>query len=401
FQIAVNPQDFRAQAPTQGAGTVALNGTTTIQGAGTRFGRLNVGDVINVMTPTGFDETLYILNIVDDTHVTVNRAPDTVATGLAYTVGDPNLVPGTYYTRLTLDRPLPREYRRDPIREDPSLMTLNDGVVRIGSSATAPAEYFDVNDARLSGSTVPPWSEAFPAAYVEYIVLPQPQGPVPYLPRMLLSAGGPEAMLFVDKWFLLPQPQPLPAGDEVNAFKYTAPSNHQLILVGDTEPGGAANSGSNGFAAVARANERAAVLNRATVEYQVATSGSPLFRADPEMVLQRTLIHEMVHQWRTNFMIPAFGSNPDDHCNPLVAFDSTVGYPTTNGVPPAGLKFCLMTRADAGPTMPDPNNTRGSQISMIQYLYRNAWTTMHIAQVDNQPHSEYLQIRKQPDPWTP
>jgi len=397
FQITARPQRFRAQAVATGAGTITTDGTNTIVGVGTRFRRLAVGDVLTIAGASGTGEQLRIVSIPNDTHAVVHRIPSITAVGQPYTIGDPALAVGTNYLRLVLDRPLTRDYRRDPIRNDPTQLFLNDAVIRLGATASASAEIFDVNDSRLSGSTVPPWTEAFPAAYVEYIVLPPPSS-MPAVPRMLLSRFTEEAMLYIDKWFALPQPTANAGGSGTDAYKYVTPGNHQLLLVGDTEPDGPAKFGANGFAVYQRTGERSSILNRATVEHHVNLSGSPLYRADPDVVLQRTMVHEIVHQWQSNYAFFLPSTTYMDHCHPRVAYDSAVGYPNNNGTPPAGLKFCLMSWADGGPTMPDPYNKQGQPISMIQYLYRNGWTTLHI---DNRPHSEYLEIRQHTDPWTP
>jgi hypothetical protein len=398
YRIARNPARFRAQAPVAGRGAVTTNGTPSIVGTGTRFTGLSTGEVINLASANPDElESRVIVAIADATHLTVDQIPAVTAANQPYTVGDPSLVPGRYYRRLTLDRALTETYVREPLIQPRGPLTLNDGVVRVTGGTTVPAEYFDISTNLLTGSSAAPFDRAFPAAYTEYIVLPPASGVVTPLPRRILSAGGdPNTQRFIDKWFALPTPVPLPSTDPDRIWwtGYLTPPNHQLLLVGDTDSADVTTSGSNGFLSRDLPAERASVLNRGTVEYQVGTDG-PLRDATVDTVLQRTTVHEITHQWWVND--PVFGRS--DHCHPQVAYDSMHGYPPS-GTPPAGLHFCLMSDANAGPSMPAPWNPSVS-INMIQYMYRDGHTAFHITNAGGETHSEYLSIRKMADPWRP
>lgn len=400
YQVAARPQRFRAQAPAAGPGLVTTNGTAVIVGNGTRFNRLDVGDVINVPTGVpGQREPRVVLAIADNTHLTVDTPPTLVAADQPYTIGDPHLVPGVNYRRVQLDRPLTESYQREPLVRDFRILALNDAVVRLGPGGLTPADYFDADDSQLAGLVM---TNAFPAAYAEYIVLPpQPAGGVNPVPRMVLTSAinesGKSTQQFIDKWLALPTPLPLPSTspDPLDWYRYSTPPNHQLLLIGDTEVRDVTQSGSNGFLSKSIDGERASVLNRGSLEYFVSNSANPLFGADADIVLRRTMVHEITHQWWTDDAV--FGHF--DHCHPEVAYDSTQPYPTASGTPPPGLRFCLMSWAESGLQMPAPGNPQ-LMVSMVQYLYRDGYTSFHIAQVPGW-HSEYLSIRRTPDPWTP
>ncbi len=40
-------------------------------------------------------------------------------------------------------------------------------------------------------------------------------------------------------------------------------------------------------------------------------------------------------------------------------------------------------------------------INMVEYQYRNAFTSFHTTTILGGWHSEYLSIREKPDPWRP
>jgi len=401
-RITANPRRFRARREEPGPGLITTNGTTSIVGNGTRFNRLDVGDVVNI--PIGGpqqSEPRVVMAIIDNTHLTVDAAPTAAAADQPYTIGDPNLVPGRNYLRIPIDPPLVESYVREPLVNRQSGVTaLNDAVIELGPT-TGPGDFFEVSHSLLTGNTVSNWQLPLAAAYTEYIVLSAPGGIVSPIPRVLLGPNK-TAQQFVDKWFMLPNPAPLPAtgGDPLDWYRYPTPPNHQLLLVADTEPQGALNSTNNGFLLTDYiSGEKAAIVNRGTVEYQVTNDAGALNEADPDVVLPRTLVHEMVHQWLANRGVVAVGGGPDDHCHPMVAYDSPVGYPQANGTPPQGLRFCLMSSASRSPLMPAHWNSN-IMVGMVPYFYRYGVTTCHIT-VGTVPHSEYLAIRRAADPWTP
>jgi len=392
YQIAVNPARFRATAQTNGTGTVTTSGSAAIVGTGTRFTQLAVGNVITVGTNVRF-----ITAITDNTHLTVDT-PIPSASNQPYKIGDANLIPGTYYVRLTLNRALTERYGIEPLAT-PGVLTLNDAVVRLSAASITAADYYDADHTAL---TMPPaasqFANPFSGAYTEYVVLPPQPTPTP-VPRMVLTSDA-LAQQFVDKWFALPTPRPVPStsSNRLDWYRYDTAPNHQLLLVGDADSVDVTQSHSNGFLSRAIAGEKASILNRGTVEWGVTSTTTPMYQGNADTILRRTLVHEITHQWWVNDAV--FGSTLLDHCHPEVAYNSTSSYPSA-GTPPTGLRFCLMSSADQSPLMPPPWNPSGSPINMVQYKYRDGFTSYHITQLPSGWNSEYLGIRRTLDPWRP
>lgn len=59
----------------------------------------------------------------------------------------------------------------------------------------------------------------------------------------------------------------------------------------------------------------------------------------------------------------------------------------------------MVWAADA-PSMPAPWDP-SIMINMVEYQYRNAFTSFHTTTILGGWHSEYLSIREKPDPWRP
>ena len=137
---------------------------------------------------------------------------------------------GNNYVRLTLDRALTEDYQREPlVVASTGNLKLNDAVVRLTSNTSPPpsSDSFDSDNSLIVGAAESQWGHAFPAAYAEYVILPQSQMS---MPRMVLSNQR-ATQQFIDKWFMSPAPQPLPSTDpdHLNWFTYAVPPNHQCF----------------------------------------------------------------------------------------------------------------------------------------------------------------------------
>jgi hypothetical protein len=398
YQIATGPRGFRARAPQNGRGTIDTNGTATLVGNGTRFSALDPGDVINVG-----GESRVVLRVLSNTAVEVHAPILTSIANQAYTVGDMNLVPGRRYVELTLDRDLTETYSPEPlINPATGPHTLNDAVVRLAAGGLTAADFFDASDSRLTGTAE---SSTFPAASTEYVVLPPQFATAPNLvqpvPRMLVDADA-MGQRFIDKWFTLTTPQPLPGTDPFSMWKYVTPPNHQLVLVGDRESGDILNTGRNGVLVRSLPGEMASLLYRGTMEYKVGQDSSPQYNADVDTTISRTLVHELVHQWHPN---DGYFTNLLDHCYPTVAYTSTAAYPSASSTDvlssmPAGVQFCLMSSQSSAFSIHAPWKAN-IDINAVEYSYRTGLTDMHIIQRGTSWHSEYLEIRKFTEPWMP
>lgn len=416
YQIVRRPTGFTAAAPVAGPGTVTTNGTTLIVGvdgaAGrdrVRFDRLDPGDVINLYSG-GVRESRVVITVTDRRHLNVDKPTTSAAANLNYELGDHNLIVGAAYQSLRLDRVLGESYQREPLVDPlvaPDVLELNDAVVRLAGGGVTSADYFDSSDNRVVGSAGGQWSNIFPSAYTEYIVLPS-TGPVMPLPRATFRDGDPLAQWFVNKWFRWPAVAAVPpiqppqycgiAGCGFVTFFYSIPDNHQLLLVGDSPPvrsnvGQTFSTGLVGWPG----RQRCSVLNRGAVEYEVSTNtqqNPSLYGLNADTILEEVEVHELAHQWDVN------GTTPG-HCQ-RVGYDSTTPYPPQQTPPaptPPGTLFCTMA-FDTGLTMPAPWNGSILILPTVRQ-YGDGHTSFHMTQAGSTWDSEYLTIRRAADPWRP
>ena len=403
YQVTANPKVFTASAPTAGNGTLTTDSaSTTIVGVGTRFThQLKVENVINIRYASGDTDWRVVLAISDNTHVRVNAPPSASGSGVAYTIGDPNLAAGTSYIQLTLDRALGENYQIEPgtrARLNPTdppipVPTLNDAVAKLGGASVTPDDVFDfAGDSALVGTTPP---NPFPAAYTEYVVLPpQPALNVP-TPHAVFSNTAPDAQFFVNKWFDLPSPALMQGGDPtvLDQYFYFVRWNHQLLLVGDSEA--TRSDAGQTFRVGNTLGQRCSILDRGQVEHDVADTGRALYGLNVDAVIRRVEVHEVAHQYDVN------GAGTAGHCEE-VGYASSQGYPsaTPPAAPPPGTQFCLMA-VDRTLTMPAPWNA-SLLISTTVRADGDADTTFHMSQGANGTwDSEYFTIRKAADPWRP
>lgn len=392
YQITSKPVAFTAAPLSAGPCVknkpcfVTTNATTQVVGTGTVFTKLNVDDVIDIPSATaGVLDTRYVLSIIDNEHLTVDAPTTTSASNLSYQVGDPNLVVMTHnaYTRLTLDHALAESYHREPgVPAD--VLTLNDAVVIAASGL------FDCPDTLLLGDASAQPAHVFPSAFTEYLLIPASGGPG--LPRVLIDGG---AMLqqFADKWFATPQPAVVNPGDPnpMTANGYPAAPNQQLLFVGDSETGPINLAGSAGLTNHKGTvpNENVSYLEMGTVEQRVTQDTSGMYQANPSDIMQKTEVHELIHQWYPN--VNVFGVN--DHCNET-AYDQTGA-----GLPSGSPSYCVMAALDSSPQVPAPWSST-TMISPIEWQYRNLTTFLHYDSAKSPP-SEYVAIRDTLDPWKP
>jgi len=349
-----------------------------------------------------------VMTIADNAHLTVSAPATVTASNLTYNVGDPNLLIGANYRRLTLNRPLAENYQREPlIAGSTGVLTLNDAVARIAAATLASGDFFDSMDTLLTGTTGNQWTKVFPSAYTEYIVLPpQPNaglGAVAPVPRAVIADLG-LGQKFVDKWFLTPTATAMPLNQPAltDNFSWTVPANHQTLLIGDFFP--QLKAGDTPYTAPVQtvpAAQTYSILYRGRVEQYIPLNTSNIHDRTPDAVLQKVEVHELTHQWRLNGG-PTSGHG--DHCYPEVAYNSPAAYPQTNGQPggtPApGTLFCTMSEASTNLTMPAPWDPTVA-INPVVWQYGNGVTAFHMALINSNWDSEYLGIRKAPADWQP
>jgi hypothetical protein len=233
---------------------------------------------------------------------------------------------------------------REKLAHDYAPDTLNtaigDAIARINGTLTA-ADVFDARDDLVTGSV-------FPEAFVEYIYLSGTlSGSVP-MPNFVADD---QRLLqaLADKWSSL-----VPAS-------LRTPPNHQLLVIADVgRPDWA------GVTISQVSGETSSWVFRGRIT-QVASNS-----ASADTWAMKTSVHELAHQWKSNTAWGAF-----DHCpGTTVGFDSPV--------------YCLL--ADGGQN-PDVQTEHANGIARFHAIYFPGPPTVW--------HSEYLEIRKHPDPFTP
>jgi hypothetical protein len=224
-------------------------------------------------------------------------------------------------------------------------------MARLAGATVAPADYFDAPDDLVSGSGNP-----FADAFTEYWVLPD--GPFGFVPMPDFGTAAEDILqTFGDKWC------------RTEAGTYRAP-NHQLLVIGDTDstPGGAPQASSTGVTVSRVIGETSSWVWRGAIEYNAGHQGSNP-GADPDMWAAKTAAHELAHEWRANSQFNLF-----DHC------------PTTTTAYNDASISCLMADYSAA----------------VLSQRANGIARFHLLNLGNQQfHSEYLEIRRHPDPFLP
>jgi len=229
---------------------------------------------------------------------------------------------------------------------DPSQLTnprLADWFANLSGSTLSSADYFDAPSDLVTGSGSP-----FPAAFAEYIVLPD--GPFGFIPLPRVGTNDQSALqAFADKWSL------------TGAGTTTAP-NHQLLAIADND-----GIPEAGLTLTQVPGEISSWVWRGAIDDNVKNGSNAGGNAD--LWAAKTSAHELAHEWKPNWPF-----NHLDHC--------PAGTPTYDD--PA--LVCLLADLD---TTAQVQRTNGvARFHMLQ-IGPGVW------------HSEYLEIRKYTDPFVP
>jgi len=251
---------------------------------------------------------------------------------------------GTGHGNNITPEPLQHDFGRDP--SQPTRPELADWIADLSGGTLASVDYFDAPENLVSGSGNP-----FVEAFTEYIVLPD--GPFGFVPMPHFgSYVQPTLQDFAEKWCL-------------SGAGTAAAPNHQLLVIGDND---GTTTSDAGLTITRVTSQTSSFVWRGVIEDHVQ-SGQSNAGGDPNVWAAKTSAHELTHQWRTN---SPFGLQ--DHCPQHT--------PTYND--PALL--CLMAAYDAD----------------VQAQRTNGIARFHIITLPGgDVHSEYLEIRKRPDPFVP
>lgn len=215
---------------------------------------------------------------------------------------------------------------------------IGDGIARVNRTLR-PDDMFDARHDLVTGSV-------FPDAFTEYVFLPDVGIPMPLLP---IDLAGEERVLqsVASKW-----------SQVVSASRRTPP-NHQLLIIADR-----GRTGFTGHTISEVSNETSSWVFRGRID---EVAGSP---NDEERWAMKTAVHELAHQWRPNAVW-----GPGDHCpGTTVAFDTAV--------------WCLLADVTQNPAV---EQERPNGIARFHAIPdpSGVW------------HSEYLEIRRHPEPFNP
>ncbi|MEO8383417.1 MAG: hypothetical protein ABI779_27420 [Acidobacteriota bacterium] len=228
---------------------------------------------------------------------------------------------------------------------------LGDAITGLSGNQITASDTFDASNDLVAG-------DVFADAFTEYIYLsdgttPGAKVPVPFIQ----SFDQPLLQDLADKWSSVVTQNGL--------NRVTAP-NHQLLVIG-------ASNNSQGPGTVAGVTisdvlgETSSYVFRGTIEEEVRRRGGA---ANAELWAMKTAAHELAHQWKTNGV---WGRR--DHCPPTTtAFDNPAVY-------------CLLS--DADPARSEAQRSNGIA------RFHGMLTPTGVF------HSEYLEIRRHSDPFTP
>jgi hypothetical protein len=260
---------------------------------------------------------------------------------------------GTGQFRVNLGRKqgntiIPESLQHD-YRIDGTDQNIGDAISNLNSISITANDVFDAPMDLVTG-------EAFRDSFTENVVLPDNTTPGANVPVPFLETGDqPTLQSLAEKW----------SSVFING---TLQPNRQLLIIGwDNEPGdGIGNAAGLTISELPGRTSSYVFCN--AIDHQLNGNNA----SDVSMWAKKTAAHEIAHQWRTN------GSwNLLDHC------------PTTTKVWNDPTIYCLLA-AYADPGAASLSQTMNG-IARFHFLTLPGGGT----------HSEYLEIRKRPDPFVP
>ena len=227
--------------------------------------------------------------------------------------------------------------------------SIGDGISKLDTLTLGPGDYFDASPGLVTG-------EAFLEAFTQNIYLPDTTTPGAMVPVPFLETNTElELQNLAEKW----------SSVVVNGMLLP---NHQLLIIAADNGSGAARGTDSGVAISQVAGRTSSWVFRGTIE-QVLRGGSNSVVTGDRWAM-KTSAHEIAHQWRANR-----AWNLTDHCP-----DTTTMYDD-----PA--LYCLL--AENHPDRAETQRANGIARFHMLRLTSDVW------------HSEYLGIRRRPDPFVP
>lgn len=226
--------------------------------------------------------------------------------------------------------------------------SIGDAISKLDTLTLGPDDYFDASPDLVTG-------EAFFEAFTENIYLPDTTTPGALVPvPHLETAHEPTLQSLAEKW----------SSVVINGALLP---NHQLLIVAsDNSPVG---DGTDAGVTISQVmGKTSSYVFRATIEQVLPGNNT----ATADKWVMKTSAHEIAHQWQTNGVW-----NLKDHC------------PMTTKAHDDSSLYCLLAAHDPNGAGSVAQRTNGIARFHLLPLPAGGW------------HSEYLGIRRRPDPFVP
>jgi len=254
---------------------------------------------------------------------------------------------GTKQGKTVLVEHLQRGYKVEATTDG----DIGDGISKLDTLTLGPDDYFDVSPALVIG-------DPFLDAFTENIVLPDSTTPGALVTVPFVETDNQRLLQnLAEKW------------SSVVANGSLLP-NHQLLVIAsdnDASPNSAGNAAGVTITLAGSTRTSSWVFRNAIAEQ---LSGNNTVNEDRWAM--KTAAHEIAHQWKTNDVW-----NLTDHC------------PKTTKVYDDPDSFCLLADFDSNGSGTVAQRTNGIARFHLLPLSGGGW------------HSEYLEIRRRPDPFVP
>lgn len=233
---------------------------------------------------------------------------------------------------------------------------IGDAISKIDTLTLGPDDYFDAAPELAIG-------EAFLGAFTENIFLPDSTTPGAMVPVPFVEHSEQRLLQnLAEKWSSVVNPTLLP--------------NHQLLVIASDNTATSTIGDATGLTIDQAGGDRtSSYVFRAAIAAQVSGKNT---EARADRWAMKTVAHEIAHQWETNGTLwrPLYPTTTKDHC------------PSTTRVYDDPASYCLLASFD-------PNGAGAVE------QRTNGIARFHLLPLGSGWHSEYLEIRRRPDPFVP
>lgn len=322
----------------------AAQGSPTIHVADDHYGgnrgkhRIAQGDLIVLVHAPARDRRNILYGWYREEHSVADITAD--STGFVVTLG-------TRAGHIITPEQLQHDFGRDP--SDPNTPVYSDWIAWLSGATLGAADYFDADSLLVWGSGSP-----FNDAFVEYWLLPN--SPFGFVPLPHFGAFDDTVLQsFAKKWSF------------TGAGTAAAP-NHQLLMIADNDGSTSPDAGRTTTKVI---GETSSWVWRGTIDGTVRNGRTAV--TDAEAWAEKTVAHEIAHQWQTDGTF-----NLLDHCP---ADTPTYDDPAL---------VCLLAAPDATAQDQRANGVARFHLISVQPTVGPPYY-----------HSEYFGIRTRSDPFVP